>query len=126
MKFSMHHIHLKSESPKDAAQWYVDHFDAEIVGEGTLTGALTVRTNVGGVLVNITQASPQELPAGSSEPHMGLEHFGLQTDDISGALAELKSRGVRTLEEERTLPNGLRIAYVEAPDNVRVELVQSP
>ena len=126
MKFGMNHIHIKAEDPRSTAQWYVDTFGATVAGEAEMGGSVTVRTDLGGVRVNITQASPESLPAGSSDPHMGLEHFGIETDDIDAAMAELEGKGVKVLEAIRPLPNGMRIAFVEAPDNVRVEIMQLP
>lgn len=126
MNFGMNHIHIKSADPRSTAQWYVDKFGATIAAEAEMGGTLTVRTEIGGARVNLTQASPDSLPAGSSDPHMGLEHFGIETDDIDAAMAELKGKGVTVLEDIRPLPNGMRIAFVEAPDNVRVEIMQLP
>jgi predicted enzyme related to lactoylglutathione lyase len=57
---------------------------------------------------------------------MGLEHFGIETDDLDGAISTFASKGVKVLEEIRSLPNGMRIAFIEAPDNVRLELMQLP
>ena len=126
MKFGMNHIHIKAEDPKQTAQWYVENLGAIVAGEADINGSLTVRTDLGGVRVNITQASPDILPAGTSEPHMGLEHFGIETDDLDGAISTFASKGVKVLEEIRSLPNGMRIAFIEAPDNVRLELMQLP
>jgi lactoylglutathione lyase len=122
----MNHIHIKAEDPKQTAQWYVDNLGAVVAGEAEVNGSLTVRTDLGGVRVNITQASPDILPAGTSDPHMGLEHFGIETDDLDGAISTFESKGVKVLEEIRSLPNGMRIAFIEAPDNVRLELMQLP
>ena len=126
MKFGMNHIHIKAEDPKQTAQWYVENLGAIVAGEAEINGSLTVRTDLGGVRVNITQASPDILPAGTSEPHMGLEHFGIETEDLDGAISTFESKGVKVLEEIRSLPNGMRIAFIEAPDNVRLELMQLP
>ena len=126
MKFGMNHIHIKAADPRSTAQWYVEKFGATIDAEAEMGGTLTVRTDLGGVRVNITQASSESLPAGSSAPHMGLEHFGIETDDIDAAMTELERKGVKVLEGIRPLPNGMRIAFVEAPDNVRVEIMQVP
>ncbi len=126
MKFGMNHIHVKSEDPRQAARWYVENLGAEIEGEAAINDSLTVRANLGGVRVNITQAPPEGLPAGTSEPRMGLEHFGLETGDLDEAMTTLQAKGVKVIEPIRSLPNGMRIAFIEAPDNVRLELMQLP
>jgi len=122
MKFTMNHIHLRAKDAKSTAQWYVDNFGADIVEEVSISGNLTVRTDIGGARVNVSQAT--SLPFGTSDAHMGLEHFGLETDNLDGVMASLKAKGIKVLEPVRTLSTGMRISYVEAPDNVRLELMQ--
>jgi len=40
------------------------------------------------------------------------------------AVAELKRRGAHFALEPRTIRPGVRIAFVQAPDNVRIELLE--
>lgn len=124
--FRVNHIHLRSPDPRKTAQWYVENLDARIVGEGQgLGGSLAMRMELGGAAVNVS-GSPtgQPLPDGSAEYHWGLEHFGLDTDDIAGTLERLQSRGVEVLLPTTTMASGSQIAYIKAPDNVMIELVQ--
>ncbi len=126
MKFGMNHIHIKAQDARQTAQWYVETFGARITDEVNTNGILTLRTDLGGVRINITEPPSDGLPSGTSEPHMGLEHFGIETDDLEGAINSLAGKGVKVLEPIRALPSGMRIAFVEAPDNVRLELMQLP
>jgi len=126
MKFGMNHIHIKAQDARQTAQWYVENFGARIGDEVNTNGILTLRTDLGGIRINITEPPSDGLPSGTSEPHMGLEHFGIETDDLEGAINSLAGKGVKVLEPIRALPSGMRIAFVEAPDNVRLELMQSP
>jgi len=125
MKFGMNHIHLKAPDVRATAQWYVENFGATIIEEVNNNGVITLRTEIGGVRINITEPPPDGLPEGTSTTHLGLEHFGLGTDDIDGAMAALEQNGVKVLEPIRSLPSGVRIAFVEAPNHVRLELVES-
>ncbi len=43
----------------------------------------------------------EELPAANPDPHMGLEHFGLRTDDLEGLVSKLQAQGVEVLEPIR-------------------------
>jgi len=54
---------------------------------------------------------------------LGLEHFGLHTDNLAALMATLQRRGVEVLEPMRQGRNGY-VSYVKAPDNVRIELQQ--
>ena len=124
--YRVNHIHLRSPDPRRAAQWYVDHLEAHILGEGIGLGeSLAVRMELGGVAVNVS-GSPtgQPIPEGSSEYHWGLEHFGLDTDDLPWALRHLESKGVEILLGITRMANGSDIAYIKGPDNVMIELVQ--
>jgi len=121
--FALNHIHLKSTDPKKAAAWYVNMLGAKVVQEG----ATNVGLDLAGVRVNIgSPQAGQNLPRGSADQHLGLEHFGLHTDDLEGLLARLQSQGLEILEPLRTVGSGLKIVFVRAPDDVRIELMQLP
>jgi catechol 2,3-dioxygenase-like lactoylglutathione lyase family enzyme len=125
--FRVNHIHLKAHDPKVTAQWYVDTFGAQIVGEGQgLGGSQTVRLDIEGVRINVTSAPAGEtLPEGTAVSHYGLEHFGFDTDDIEGVMARLEAQGVGVLMPVTQSASGNKISYIEGPDNVRIELVQA-
>ena len=57
----------------------------------------------------------------------GMHHLCLEVDDIEGMLSELKSKGIRLINEEpRTASDGKRYAFVhpESTSGVLVELYQ--
>ena len=126
MEFKMNHIHLKAPDVRRTSGWYVENLGAEIIGEAINDGVLTLRTDLGGVRVNITAIPHESESDGTTDPHVGLEHFGLETVDLDATLSQLEGRGIRILERPRTLQSGIRIAFVEAPDKVRLELMQMP
>ena len=126
--FRVNHIHLRSPDPRNAAQWYVDNLEARIVSEGRGLGdSLVIRMELGGASANVS-GSPtgNPLPEGSTEYHWGLEHFGLDTDDVEVALSRLRSQGVEVLLPVTQMSSGSLIAYIKGPDAVRIELVQPP
>ncbi len=89
-------------------------------------GGPSVAIDIGGTRINIMGAPPGEkLPAANPDPHLGLEHFGLRTDDLEGLVSKLQAQGVEVLEPIREGRNGT-ICYIKAPDNVRIEIQQYP
>ena len=81
--------------------------------------------DLGGTRFNISSAPEGEsLPVGTADPHYGLEHFGLHTDNIEATMAALKDRGTEVLLPITQVGSGNKIAYVKGPDDVRIELVQ--
>ena len=124
--FRINHIHLKAPDPRKTAQWYVDTFGAVIAGEGEgLGGSRSVRLDIGESRINVSSAhAGASLPEGTSDEHFGLEHFGFHTDDIEGVMADLEARGTVVLLPITRMATGSKIAYIEGPDRVRIELVQ--
>jgi lactoylglutathione lyase len=130
MPFRINHIHLKAPDPKKTADWYVKAFNFKIVSdEVRVFGDRFIRcqSEDGGMAVNISGArSGETLGPGDAMPHEGLEHFGLDTADIEADIARLEGLGARKLEGPIQMPNGGKIAFIQAPDNARLELIQAP
>ena len=56
---------------------------------------------------------------------LGLEHFGFGVDDLAAELKKLAEAGVRVVLPLTEVVGGARLAYIEGPDDVLIELVQS-
>ena len=68
----------------------------------------------------------ETLAAGNAAAHFGLEHFAIEVDDIEAEIVRLEKLGARHQEGPLLAPNGVRFAFLSAPDDVRLELVQLP
>ena len=128
MPFRINHIHLKSPDPRKTAEWYEKAFAFKIVGDETrVFGDRFIRcqSEDGGMAVNISGARTNEkLGAGDANPHHGLEHFGFDSDSLEADIARLEGLGAKLLEGPIEIPGGPRICFVQAPDDVRLELIQ--
>jgi predicted enzyme related to lactoylglutathione lyase len=113
---SIQHVHVKTQDPKQTAQFYVDNFGAtmkaEIPGRG-------FRLDLHGLQLNITGLIASQ----KHEQHYGIEHIAVNTEDYDGTLARMRKNGVRILEE---MPpnNGRRVCFIEAPDGAQMELIE--
>jgi lactoylglutathione lyase len=130
MPFRINHIHLKAADPKKTADWYVSAFNFKIVSDEVRSFGdrfIRCQSEDGGMAVNISGArSGETLGPGDANPHHGLEHFGLDTADMDADIARLEGLGAVKKEGPISMPNGGKIAFIEAPDNVRLELIQAP
>ncbi len=128
MPFRINHIHLKAPDPRKTADWYAKAFAFKILNEEVRAfGDRFVRcqSEDGGMMVNISSARTGEtLGPGDAGAHHGLEHFGFDSDHLEGDIARLQGLGAQLLEGPIQVPNGPRIAFLKAPDDVRVELVE--
>jgi catechol 2,3-dioxygenase-like lactoylglutathione lyase family enzyme len=120
--FRFDHIHLRSPDPEAAAAFYAQHLGAEIKDRVMNGEALRVILNLSGVNLFIEQV-PATTAAAPVPPFQGVEHFGL-VDDLAATAAALKAAGVTFTMEPKALRPGLSIAFIQAPDGVRVELLQ--
>ena len=121
MAHGFHHVHIKSPNPRKTAQWWADVFDAKLLPEH----GPFCPVELDGVLINISGVSTEEaetMAQGTAEGNFGLEHVGLTTDDLDADLARLRKHGLEIFARRDT-PT-MRIAFVETPDNVRVEILQ--
>jgi lactoylglutathione lyase len=128
MGYRINHIHLKSPDPKKTADWYVTAFDFEIVSDEVRVFGdrfLRCKSADGGVAVNISGARTNErMGQGDATAHYGLEHFGFDSVDVDADIRRLTGLGATLLEGPIQMPNGGRIAFLQGPDDTRLELVQ--
>ena len=44
--------------------------------------------------------------------------------DLHAAIDELRAKGVKVLQEPRTVRPGTHVAFIEGPDHTRIEVLQ--
>ncbi|MBM2824847.1 MAG: hypothetical protein HW402_511 [Dehalococcoidales bacterium] len=126
-QYTYDHIHLVSPDPRSAAAFYERAFNARRVAEGKYPeGGSRVELELAGSRLLIRSPRGVEQSAEDNPvERRGLEHFGLRVDNIEAAVADLKAKGVKFIEEIRvSAPTGAKIAFVMAPDNVMIEILQ--
>ena len=123
--FKLYRIHLKSRDVVKAAQWYIDRLGAKKMKDYHDGGGHHILVDLDGIEIILTQPlNAATMPVAPAEPHIGLEHFGLVTDDVDALLGDMQAHGVDIIETSP--PNRQdRFAFVRAPDGVRLELVQA-
>ncbi len=129
MGYELNHLHVKAPDPEKTANWYVKAFDFRVVSDIVRdSGDRFIRCQTAdGIMVTISGARTNEVMGeGNASTHWGLEHFGLNVDDMDAEIERLKGLGAELLEGPTDVPNGLRIAFIKVPDNVRIELLQLP
>lgn len=91
--------------------------------EGQFKGNKVYYVDLNGFNIILIERLPDEEPLPATiQSGEGLDHFGLAVQDIDAAARELKGKGLKFVVEPTQVRPGLRIAYVEAPDKVRIEL----
>jgi lactoylglutathione lyase len=123
MKYRCDHVHLRSQDPIAAARFYVDALGATETGRVGAPDVTRVLLDLGGLAVFIERAAEGIGPS-PEPPYLGLEHLGLAVDDIDAAMADLRGRGVKIVMDVKEVRPGLRIAFIDGPDAVRIEVLE--
>ena len=118
------HIHLISPDPKVAARFYEKMFDAKTVKATKFAdGRINIALDINGSRILIVEPRVEAQPA-PSETGYGMDHFGIHTDNLEAAVAELKAKGVKFRDEIRANSSGMKISFLWGPDNVLIELLE--
>ena len=118
------HVHLVSHDPLKTAQFYEEMFNAKRVSVRELSrGGINVELDLNGSRVLVMNPSGGSA-LGSAEAGHGLGHFGIRTDDLETAVADLKAKGVKFKEEMRVASSGAKVSFLWAPENVLIELLE--
>ena len=140
------HLHLLSEDPVSAGEWYMKYFGATRRGNPTtppsreprLRNGIQVGPSMSLMLDNVNiiiypiQYSRQVYAdhwKGKSEmsPTKGrvVDHVGFSFDNLAAALEKMRKDGVKVTDEIKSAAGGkIKYAFIEGPDKIRIELVE--
>ena len=128
MEYRINHVHIRAADPQATAAWYQEYFNAKKVSERqVMPNTITIGMEMGGQCrLNVSSKPP-----GSSDERsvaelnrLGLEHFGFDVEDLRAELERFEAAGIRVVLPYTETPTGSRLAYIEGPDDVLIELVQ--
>src|SRR5262249_6139393 len=121
---SFDHVHLVSKDPHAAAGWYVDKLGGRIVRSMEMRGAPQIYVSFGGAMVIVRGQRPAEVAKDKPILQSGVDHVGLHvTGDCDGVWAGLRGKGVVLSREPTDISPTTRIAFIDAPDGVSIELL---
>jgi len=93
MTFRLDHVHVKTSDPAKTARFYMETLGATLIEASH--NDTRFRVDLHGVTLNITDHVDYQ----KRRQKYGLEHLAVETDDMDGTLARLKSQGATVLEE---------------------------
>ena len=131
MKAILDHIGIAVANLDQALAFYRDALGLEVQMPEDVTSQ-RVRVHfmpAGGAAIELLEATAEDSPIARyvTKRGPGLHHITLRVDDIAAALARLKSRGVRLIDEvPRPGAHGALVAFIHpsSAHGVLVELTQ--
>lgn len=139
------HLHLLSEDPVAAGEWYMKHLGAKGRGNrppsreprfyngvqiGPSASLMVDNVNIIIYPVEYSRQAYKEYwkePAKSLAPTRArvVDHVAFSVENLPEALKALRKSGVKVTDEIRPLAGGkVKSAFVEGPDGIRIELVE--
>lgn len=135
------HVHMFSEDPVAAGEWYVKEFGAtnaryqkekrEYNGVAIGPSASLMMDNVNIIIYPVAYPRSQMAKdwegrkTFESTKGRSVDHLGFSVDNLDAAYARLKKDGVKITDEPRSLANGkIKFFFVEGPDKIRIEVIE--
>lgn len=124
-KLFFDHVHIISQDPRTAADWYVTHLGGKITARSEVRGAPQIAVDFEGATIIIRGQRTGETANAKAGLQWGTDHFGFGVaGDFDGFCQQLKDQGVVFTLDPMDFGPSLRIAFIQAPDGVSVELLQ--
>ena len=119
--YSFNHVHHETKDVDEAVAWYKKLFNATSDAPFERGGATWVPVHIGATQITVTDREFTDMDLGR---YQGYDHFALNTDDFDQTLADIEQQGVEIWMGPVALENGMRIIFINGPDNVKIELME--
>lgn len=122
---SFDHVHLISKEPHAAARWYSEKLGGKVVLDHEHRGAPQIYLSFGDAMLIVRGQRPAEKAGDKGGCEWGVDHFGFRVrEDFDTFCAGLRDKGVSFRMEPTSITKPtMRIAFIDAPDGVSIELV---
>jgi glyoxylase I family protein len=127
MPSKMHHIGIEVRDIERSEAFYVELLGFTKVSEVCFeeTGRKIVFLDLGGVSAELLSAPGNTAYLEAPASQLGYKHLALLTADVDGDVARVREAGFKVRMEPTDVPGvSARIAFVEDPDGIPVELWQ--
>ena len=119
--YPFNHIHHETKDVDNAVNWYKKLFNATSDDPFERGGATWVPVHIGATQITVTDREFTDMDLGR---YQGYDHLALNTDDFDQTLADIETQGVEIWMGPVELENGMRIVFINGPDNVKIELME--
>ncbi len=137
MKATIDHIGIAVGSLADSLAFFRDALGLEldrpeeVASQRVRAHFLFTADGPDGAKIELLEPTADDSPVAKyvARRGAGMHHLALRVDDVAAALAELKARGVRLIDEApRPGAHGTRVAFIHpsSTHGILVELVEKP
>jgi lactoylglutathione lyase len=125
MNIKAEHTHIRCQDLEAAVDWYERVLKGKVLRRGEVPGMPIVRMDVGGQIISLSpKREEMTVEPCTGKPQWGIWQLAFEVDDIEQAFQEMKAQGATFKKEPFQQTSAAKVAFVEAPDGVEIELLQ--
>jgi catechol 2,3-dioxygenase-like lactoylglutathione lyase family enzyme len=124
MTWQSDHIHFKCSDFEKTAAFFKENFGAKEVSRHDSSGMMILTLDIGGLWYNFSPMRTGETLNEGPGVRYGVYHISFKAKDLAAEAAKLKARGVKfTVDVKQSSPT-VKMAFIEGPDGISIELLQ--
>jgi len=120
------HVHIMVVDLEKAVRYFEDFFGGKVEARTELRGSPMVRMMASGVYVNIHKTDSKDAAFVPGKGTPGMDHFGFVVKDLEKEVQALKKKGARFSVDFTHGAGGVKFAFIDGPDGIRIELIERP
>jgi catechol 2,3-dioxygenase-like lactoylglutathione lyase family enzyme len=124
MTWQYDHTHFKCSDPEKTAAFFKENFGATEVSRHASGDMPILTLDIGGLWYNFSPLRTGETLNEGPGVRYGVYHISFKTKDLEAEAAKMKARGVKfTVDVKQPSPD-IKMAFIEGPDGISIELLQ--
>jgi catechol 2,3-dioxygenase-like lactoylglutathione lyase family enzyme len=125
MNWQYDHTHFKCSDPEKSVAFFKENFGAKEVARFDVAGMSIVTLDIGGLWYNFSPKRASDNVEPKTQPmRYGVYHIALKTKDLAAEAAKMKARGVKFTQDVGQSGPTTKMAFIEGPDGISIEILQ--
>ena len=118
------HIHYISNNIEEMAKYFERIFGGKEIGRVEVRGYPMIRMDVLGMTISFLGTEPNAVQLDPGKGKRGLDHIGFKVKNLEETLEDVKKKGVKVAIGPSVTPAGVKFAFIDGPEGIRIELVE--
>lgn len=125
ISLAIDHAHFRCADLEAASEFYQRVLGAEFIKRTEHNGRVIITLQLGGVYLCLSpQPEGSALHLEENKNRLGVYHLAFLVPNLDAAVAECKRRGAHFVAENYPAAPTRKVAFMEAPDGMQVELME--
>jgi catechol 2,3-dioxygenase-like lactoylglutathione lyase family enzyme len=118
------HIHYISNNLEEMVKYFEKVIGGKETSRTEVRGYPMVRMDVFGTTISFLGTEPNAALLDPGKGKRGLDHIGFKVKNLEATLEDLKKKGAKVAVGPNVTPAGVKFAFIDGPEGIRIELVE--